>query len=136
MTTNRKIFAAVGIIVLLAAGLGLALELRQSSKPQPTPTKSVPTPVEAKVNITAQGFEPGGLKIKRGTTVVWTNRDSRPHQVAADPYPSRSQLPELFSGVLAKDGNYSFTFSKAGTYTYQDYLNPLKFHGSIEVIQN
>ena len=86
----------------------------------------------ATVTITTQGFQPAVLTVSPGTTVTWVNNSATAHQVGANPYPSHSTLPELFSGVLNPHQSYSFAFTKTGTWLYQDDSNPLR-NGSVVV---
>lgn len=56
-------------------------------------------------------FSPNPIKVKHGTQVTWTNRDGSTHTVQADGNSFSS--PHLPTGQ-----SFSFTFTKAGTYTY------------------
>src|SRR5215470_14534079 len=61
-------------------------------------------------------FGPQELKVKAGTTVIWTNEDDMPHTVVS---------PNNFrSKVLDTEGTYSFTFTTPGTYKYFCSLHP------------
>jgi plastocyanin len=102
--------------------------------PKYTPQSADVELKSADVSISDTGFTPATLTIKKGTTVTWTNTDQKPHRVAADPYPDKSSLPDLDSAdPLQQNDAYSYTFDTAGKYTYTDYLNPLKLHGTIVV---
>lgn len=79
----------------------------------------------ATVEITATGFEPQTIKISKGQSITWINKDASPHQVASDPYPSNDALPSLNSDEpLAEGESYSSTFEETGTFTYHDNVNP------------
>ena len=72
-------------------------------------------PVAAtKVTISNYAFSPATVKVKVGDTVTWTNQDDVGHTVTADNTSSDAPLSDL----LSKGQSYSFTFKKAGTYTY------------------
>jgi plastocyanin len=49
--------------------------------------------------------------VKAGTKVTWTNKDSVTHTVTAD-------KGAFNSGPLSPGNNFSFTFTRAGTYSY------------------
>jgi plastocyanin len=88
----------------------------------------------AEINITDQGFVPATVTIKLNQGIIWTNNDTKSHQVASDPYPSDNAL----SGFNAKQpinqgDSYTFVFNKTGTYTYHDELNPYKINGTVIV---
>ena len=65
------------------------------------------------VTIANYTFSPGTLTVPVGTTVTWTNRDFEVHTVTADDTP-----PTFKSAGLDTDDSFSFTFNKAGTYSY------------------
>jgi plastocyanin len=69
------------------------------------------------VDIKGFAFDPSPLTVKAGTTVTWENKDSAPHNVIAD-------NSEFKSGTLQEGGEFSFTFTQAGTYPYY-----CSFHG-------
>jgi amicyanin len=66
------------------------------------------------VEIENYSFTPAVIKVKVGTKVTWTNKDSVQHNIVAD-----TASPDAPDGdLIAKGESYSFTFNKAGTYTY------------------
>ena len=71
------------------------------------------------VTIDNYTFSPGTLTVPLGTTVTWTNRDFEVHTVTADDTP-----PTFKSAGLDTDDTFSFTFNKAGTYSYHCSLHP------------
>ena len=76
----------------------------------------------------AAQFQPGRLKIPRGATVVWQNKDTDFHTVTCDPQLAAQQqgayaeLPNgaqaWDSGDLATGDTWSYTFTTPGQYTY------------------
>jgi len=89
---------------------------------------------EAQVSITKDGFVPATITVSKGTQLTWTNTDTEPHQVAADPYPKNDSIPGFDSTIiLQQDESFSFTFEQSGTYTYHDELHPLDIKGTIVV---
>jgi plastocyanin len=71
------------------------------------------------VTIDNYTFSPGAPTVPVGTTVTWTNRDFDVHTVTADDTP-----PTFKSAGLDTDDSFSFTFKKAGTYSYHCSLHP------------
>lgn len=107
------------VILLVIAGVIISNKSNEKSKTA-TATKRV-----ASVDFKNNAFQPATLVVKQGTTVTWTNEDDDIlHQVAANPYPSHSDLPDLLSGKLDEEETYSYTFNKTGTFKYHDDLNP------------
>lgn len=88
---------------------------------------------QAQISITAKGFVPQVLSVKKGTQITWTNNDNKAYQIYSDPHPTHTSLSELSSGRLKQNESYSFTFEKTGTFTYHSEFNPLKFYGTVVV---
>jgi len=80
----------------------------------------------ASVTLENYAFSPATIKVKVGTTVNWTNKDTVHHSVVGD----NSGLP---NGPLFGQGEtYKYTFTKAGTFTYHCAPHPY-MHGSVVV---
>lgn len=79
---------------------------------------------EAKVTVTANGFEPQTLKIKAGTKVTWTNKSGTTANVSSDNHPTHLLYPFLNLGSFSDGSSVSVTFEKSGTFTYHNHLNP------------
>jgi len=77
---------------------------------------SAPAPVQ--VNIFNYKFDAETITVPVGTTVTWTNKDEIPHTVASADK-SFKDSPGLDTG-----DSYSYTFTKAGTYSYYCTLHP------------
>jgi plastocyanin len=140
LTTDKKpsnkaawIIAVVILIIILAVGgWFIYVMLKNKNKPiqQPQGQSSIQT---AEVNITANGFSPATITIKKGDQVVWKNADSKQHRIFAEPYPTKTSLPDLDSDALQPNTSYGFIFENSGTYKYTDYYNPTKFLGVVVV---
>ena len=79
------------------------------------------------VKIDNFSFAPPVLMVRAGTTVTWINRDDIPHTVVS------TEEPKAFkSKVLDTDEKFSFTFEKAGTYSYFCSIHP-KMTGKVVV---
>lgn len=70
------------------------------------------------VEIKGFAFTPSEIKIKKGETVTWTNKDSAPHKVVSD------SGNELGSQALSNGDTYSHTFSQTGTFGYHCAIHP------------
>jgi plastocyanin len=80
-------------------------------------TTTAPAAGGTAVTISGFAFAPASVTVKVGDTVTWTNKDSVPHTVtAAD--------GSFNSGSLAQGATFSFTFQKAGTFTYRCTVHP------------
>jgi plastocyanin len=84
-----------------------------------------PSAANAEVKIDNFSFGPQSLTISVGTTVVWTNRDDIPHTVVSTEGVFKSKVRDT-------DENFSYTFTKAGTYPYFCSVHP-KMTGKVVV---
>lgn len=128
------------LVLLVAAGAAyyffLKPEKKETSTETPGTVEQAPVINDTVVEITATGLNPSTVKIPAGSQVTWKNSDAKERRISADPYPSRSSLPELDSqDPLAQGDSFSFIFEDKGTYTYHDYLNPTDkaFQGTVIV---
>ena len=79
----------------------------------------------AAVTIDNFSFGPQTLTVAAGTTVTWTNRDDIPHTVVSTDGVFKSQVRDT-------DEKFSYTFAKAGTYSYYCSVHP-KMTGKVVV---
>ena len=100
----------LGVAILLAA---LAAGPRQSifAATSPANSSSEATVGEVAVKIDNFSFSPATITVPIGTTVRWTNRDDIPHTVVSDDKAFKSK-------ALDTDENFTYTFTKPGTYGY------------------
>ena len=71
-------------------------------------------------------FKPEELAIPAGTKVTWVNHDDVPHTATSNTKPR-----QFDSGTLDTDEQFSFTFTKPGTY---DYFCALHKHMTARII--
>jgi plastocyanin len=112
----RRMFVASLVIPALAAMLIFAV---------PPALANDQPPAAADVKIDNFSFTPQELTVAVGTTVTWTNRDDIPHTVVSTDGLFKSKARDT-------DEKFSYTFTKAGTYTYFCSLHP-KMTGKIIV---
>jgi plastocyanin len=82
----------------------------------------------ASKNSTSPGYSPDSMTVVIGVnnTITWTNEDNATHSVSA--------TDNLFnSGSLSPTQSFTFTFTTAGTYSYDDRSYPW-MHGSVTVL--
>jgi plastocyanin len=91
----------------------------------PINAKGDPKPQPAEVRVDNFTFGPQSLTVPVNTTVTWINRDDIPHVIVSDDGLFRSK-------ALDTDDQYSFTFTKPGTYPYFCGIHP-KMVGKIVV---
>jgi plastocyanin len=83
------------------------------------------TSKETAVKIDNFSFSPSTVTIPAGTMVRWTNRDDIPHTVVSDDKTFKSK-------VLDTDQEFTYTFTKPGTYSYFCSVHP-KMTGTVVV---
>jgi len=107
-------------IIYIAASMVLALAAL------PNLEKSIAAgPPTVDVKIDNFSFTPATLTVKAGTQITWTNGDDIPHTVVSDDQAFKSK-------VLDTDEKFTFTASKAGTYSYFCSIHP-KMTGKVVV---
>lgn len=92
------------------------------------PRISGATPDETQQNqvkIDNFAFTPPTITVSTGTQVKWVNHDDIPHNVVSDDKSFKSK-------ALDTDEEFTFTFSKPGTYTYFCSIHP-KMTGKVVV---
>ena len=70
-----------------------------------------------KVTMKQFAFNPATVTVKVGETVTWENQDGANHNVIADD-------GSFKSADFGQGKTFSFTFTKAGTYTYSCHIHP------------
>lgn len=101
----KKKIIQLSLIVLAGASLTFSCS---SNKAKVNPTPSSPA---ATVAIQGFAFVPDTVRITKGSSVEWTNKDSAPH--------TATELSTVFdSGSLSTNQKFSFKFNTAGTYSY------------------
>ena len=122
----RKMFSVAVFVVAISGIAGSQIgrkALAQTVKENPAQEKQM----TSEIKIDNFSFSPQSLSVPAGSTVTWTNHDDIPHTVVS------TDDPKVFkSKVLDSDEKFSFTFSKAGTYTYFCSIHP-KMTGKVVV---
>src|SRR5215471_16147075 len=77
------------------------------------------------VKIDNFAFTPATITVSTGTQVKWVNHDDIPHNVVSDDKSFKSK-------ALDTDEEFTFTFTKPGTYTYFCSIHP-KMTGKVVV---
>jgi plastocyanin len=127
------------IIVILIAVAAFAMNRNNSSTPQPATNNSQSSSnnnsssqtshtASATVDINNMAFTPSQITISKGGTVTWTNNDSMTHTVVDD----LNNAGGPNSGDIAPGSNYSFTFTKTGSFQYHCSIHP-SMRGTIVV---
>lgn len=104
------------IVLLLTFAAAVAL----------TPFSSGSTAATVQISITRVGFVPANVTVNTGDTVTWTNADTRNRQVV-------SQEASFASPVLAPTATFSFTYTKAGRFRFEDPLVSPRQRGTVTV---
>ena len=99
----------IATLLLTACGGGNS---NQPASPTTAPAVQNAGGGTQEVKIVNFSFTPATITVSAGTTVKWTNQDSAAHTVTADD-------GSFDSGQLAQGATFSFTFTKAGTFSYK-----------------
>ena len=138
---SSKVIIIVVLVVIVAGVAAVALTRNKkapatSSTPPPTTSSSSTTSTSTNSSSTATdsvtiqnfAFSPASITVKVGTKVTWTNKDGVSHSITADTASAYAPDGQLFG----QNQTFSFTFSKAGTYTYHCTPHPY-MHGTVVV---
>lgn len=100
------------------------------------PTVGVPAsqPIQENIVIyTNNGYSPGTLRVKIGTTVTFKNESLAPMWTASDVCPTHRLYPTTGGCIgstfdscqeIGKDDSWQFKFDVIGTWKYHNHLNP------------
>jgi plastocyanin len=118
MLRNRRVTTRLAIVIIITLAMFAGARRAAAHFPQ-----SALQANEVKIdNFT---FGPSALTVAVGATVTWTNHDDIPHTVVSTDGAFKSK-------ALDTDDKFSFTFTKAGSYSYFCSIHP-KMTGKIVV---
>jgi plastocyanin len=121
----KKWIRSVVLLIAAAAVMSGSVKRRDSSAAAPPPASEDQLPASAEVKIDNFSFNPATVSVAMGGTVTWTNRDDIPHTVVSSDKVFKSK-------VLDTDEKFSYTFTKAGNYSYFCSIHP-KMTGTVVV---
>lgn len=118
------IYAGVYYFFIAKKG-GYSYNQPSQNQTQPT-SQAVSSPAQSQntITLTADGFSPAVLTIKKGETVTWVNKSGVDATVNSDPHPIHTDYPPLNLGAFSDGGTLSLTFDTPGTHGYHNHLNP------------
>jgi plastocyanin len=111
-------------VATLAAPLMIAVLLLSAGSTRVT-ANDQPSTANGEVKIDNFVFGPQTLTVPVGATVTWTNKDDIPHTTVSTDGVFKSK-------VMDTDEKFSYTFTKAGTYSYFCSVHP-KMTGKVVV---
>jgi plastocyanin len=119
-TMNRKNawIAGLAMPVMIAVVLLFAGSRSVTANDQPSSANTA-------VKIDNFVFGPQTVMVPVGSTVTWTNKDDIPHTAVSTDGVFKSK-------VMDTEENFSYTFTKAGTYSYYCSIHP-KMTGKVVV---
>jgi predicted lipoprotein with Yx(FWY)xxD motif/plastocyanin len=107
----------VWFVVMPGAKFGAAASASPEGSPIASPASSPAAAAGSAIQIKNFAFAPASLEVAVGATVTWTNGDSIGHTVTADD-------KSFDSGTVDPGKSFTFTFTKAGTFTYHCSIHP------------
>ena len=114
---RKSLMFSIGILLVTIAG-GIGSVTFAASPPANASS-------EIAIKIDNFSFSPATITVPVGTTVRWTNHDDIPHTVVSEDKVFKSQ-------ALDSDGDFTYTFTKPGTYGYFCSIHP-KMVGKVVV---
>lgn len=122
---------AAALLVAGCGGSDSGAAATTTKHPHPTTTTPQPTgdtkPAAITVDVNNMKFAPADVTVKIGDTVTWHFSDKAPHTVQG----IGDKAMGLNSPIIDK-GDWSYTFTVAGTYRYLCSLHP-EMRGTVTV---
>jgi len=111
--------------ILLTASVLVALAAIATVHRMSVAVAAAPPAAPTEVKIDNFTFAPATITVPAGTAVHWVNHDDIPHNVVSDDKSFKSK-------VMDTNEDFTYTFSKPGTYSYFCSIHP-KMTGKIVV---
>jgi plastocyanin len=119
----KRVLQIFGMGAVVVAGLAGRPVLAGGPR-MPLPPQTQPA-LDTKVEINNFSFAPSTVTVPVGTRVIWTNKDEIQHNIVTGDKTVKSKL-------LDTNETFTFTFTKAGTYSYICTVHP-RMKGTIVV---
>jgi plastocyanin len=118
------VIVVVGLIIV--GGGALLLRPNKTTQKATQTVSTASTQAETKtVTYTDSGYSPASITIKVGDSVTFKNQSSSDVRTASNPHPIHTGLKGFDAGRgYAPGEDYTFTFTKVGTFGYHNHLNP------------
>ena len=123
VTLMRRIILLTTVAAMVVVSTLFVVSAVGAHKPPTAKAHKHPTRT---VLIQGFSFKPAHITIKRGTRVIWINKDTSPHTATANNGKSFN------SGLLRKGQRYSHTFKRTGKKPYFCKIHP-HMKGSVTV---
>ena len=151
MSNKTAILVLLGFSVLLLVGCTQAGQnptTGNNTLPADNSNNS-PAALSATVHITATGYDPQNVTVKKGGTVTWINDTDTPNWPATAQHPTHTKYPgsgiekcgtaeqaTIFDACkgLAKGESFAFKFDDVGQWGYHEHLS-VKMFGKVNVIE-
>ena len=97
------------------------------TSPPPPPKVLAGISADVIVEISANGYKPKEVKIKKGTKVIFKNQDKDLHWPASNIHPTHTIYPQFDpQRPIKSSDSWEFVFGKEGIWRYHDHLNPIQ----------
>ncbi len=127
MRPITELVIVIVVLIVIGAIVSLFVLGPLSTPPANTESSVISDQSQNTIVIGTNTFTPSNLTIRMGASVTWTNplNSSNVNSVISDATANGTAL--FYSGTVMPGQNYTFTFAKAGIYSYhsgvQYYLN-------------
>ena len=124
LVINSKVAGALAVAVIAVGIIGSVVWANNVAKSPTAADGSASTVAGAPaagglaISIKDFAFDPPSLSVKVGDAVTWTNNDGPAHSIKSGDHSFDSP------GKIPPTSSFSFTFTKAGTYTYICGIHP------------
>lgn len=133
---NVVINLATALVFAILGYYVTGLVIDYLNKDESAPPAIETTTSGTKIVLTANGFEPAELSVKKGTTVTFSTTAGRPFWPASNLHPSHEIYSEFDpKKPLKPDETWQFTFNKIGDWNMHDHIRSY-YTGTIHVLEN
>lgn len=133
-----------GVVVLLQSSANKSSETELDSNDlSEARSIDLTNQTEVAIDISESGYSMPDIKVKKGTKVIWVNRDTTQHNVMTDhegssmshdPSAMDTEPSTMSSPLLADGESYSFVFNETGEVAYHCASHTSK-KGSVMVVE-
>jgi len=126
---NKILLGIVGVLIVAGGFFLLSRGSQKTTVATPAPTTQVTASPSAQqsantVTLTANGFSPATITVKKGDTVSFVNKSGTLAQINSDPHPIHNLFPFLNLGPIADGQTLQVVIPQTGTFTYHNHLDP------------
>lgn len=121
---HKKKLGRIVLGIVILTFLAIILIPKPSKQNSLKNSPNLPKYITHTVILTAKGFDPQKLEIKKGEVVIWSNKSGKRGSVNSAEYPSHKLFPFLNLGSFENEQNVQVIITTTGEFKYVNFFNP------------